>query len=110
MDLAHRLDTPPNKRGIIALDSETSLLAFPQSDSEGTVFVFDAYQLEPKVKISAHRKRIQILKFHRGGRLLATGSEEGTLIKVFSIPKGDCLVKLRRGSFQQDIHDVAFDL
>ncbi|KAF8561224.1 WD repeat domain phosphoinositide-interacting protein 2 [Paragonimus westermani] len=47
--------------------------------------------------IAAHDGLLAALAFNSNATLLATASEKGTVIRVFSIPQGDRLMEFRRG-------------
>lgn len=99
MKVLHTIrDTPPNPAGVCELSShENSFLAYPGSVQNGEVQVFDACNLQAVTMITAHSGRIAALKFSVDGSKLATASEKGTVIKVFSVPVGDKLFEFRRG-------------
>jgi autophagy-related protein 18 len=47
--------------------------------------------------IPAHDSSLAALAFNNAGTRLATASEKGTVIRVFSIPEGHRLFEFRRG-------------
>ncbi|TGZ70449.1 hypothetical protein CRM22_003188 [Opisthorchis felineus] len=100
MQMLHRVEeTPPNRNGVIALSSaeDNCYLAYPGSHRVGTVYIFDAMNFRNVTSISAHDGLLAALAFNAAGDLLATASEKGTIIRVFSIPQGDRLMEFRRG-------------
>ncbi|CAG9133327.1 unnamed protein product [Plutella xylostella] len=100
MKILHTIrDTPPNPRGICALSpcADRCLLAYPGSAAQGEVQIFDAVHLNASCVISAHEAPIAALAWSQCGKRLATASERGTVIRVFSVPERTRLFELRRG-------------
>lgn len=58
--------------------------------------------------IQAHNSNISTIALNKEGTLVATGSETGTLIKVFNTETGNQLYEFRRGSTSIAIYDLAF--
>lgn len=117
MKILHTIrETPPNPRGLCALsiNSDNCFLAYPGSNITGEVQLFDAFNLQAKIMIPAHESPLAALTFNPSGTRLATASEKGTVIRVFSVEDGSRLVEFRRGvkrcatvyclSFSQDSH------
>lgn len=92
-------DCPSNKNGISAIcgDNEHSYMAYPGSNLMGTVNVFDTVYLKSVLAIQAHNSPIAALAFNTTGNLIATASEKGTVIRVFSLSDGQKLHEFRRG-------------
>nr|XP_039272035.1 WD repeat domain phosphoinositide-interacting protein 2-like [Styela clava] len=101
MKVLHTIrDTPPNRDGICALsvnNNDVSFLAYPGSTLVGEVQIFDITNLKAVMTIPAHDSPLAALTFDSSGTKLATASERGTVIRVFSIPDGQRLFELRRG-------------
>ncbi|KAF5399950.1 WD repeat domain phosphoinositide-interacting protein 2 [Paragonimus heterotremus] len=100
MQMLHRVEeTPPNRNGVIALSSAEGncYLAYPGSHRVGMVYIFDAMNFQNVTSIAAHDGLLAALAFNSNATLLATASEKGTVIRVFSIPQGDRLMEFRRG-------------
>ncbi|XDV45200.1 hypothetical protein PO909_013336 [Leuciscus waleckii] len=93
------LNTPPNPKGICALsvNHSNSYLAYPGSFTAGEITLYDAVNLRQVTVISAHASHVAAVSFSASGTSLASASEKGTVIRVFSIPDGDKLFEFRRG-------------
>ncbi|XP_030840067.1 WD repeat domain phosphoinositide-interacting protein 2 isoform X2 [Strongylocentrotus purpuratus] len=100
MKVLHTIrDTPPNPLGLCALsiNNDNCYLAYPGSSQIGEVQIFDTVNLQAVTMISAHNSPLAALAFDTSGTKLATASEKGTVIRVFSIPDGKKLFEFRRG-------------
>lgn len=101
----------PNSLGIMDLSSNTDrpLLVHPISDTSGIVEVFDTLKMETKCKILCHESAVACLALNETGNLLATASEKGTIIRIFSTSKGTRLFEFRRGILRNaTIHSMVF--
>ncbi|KAF4335042.1 autophagy protein [Fusarium beomiforme] len=134
MSLLHTIPTSPNPSAICALSpsSENCFIAYPlpkpreDSDSRrpahappnsafvaptsGEVLVFDTLTLKAVNVIEAHRSPLCCICLNNEGTLLATASETGTIIRVFSVPKGQKLYQFRRGTYPSTIYSMSFNL
>lgn len=112
MKVLHTIrDTPPNPSGICALsaNSDNSLLAYPGSPHTGEVQIFDVTNLKAVTMIHAHNNPLAAMAFNRDATHLATASDKGTVIRVFSVPDGKKLFEFRRGVKRcVNIHSLAF--
>ncbi|TKS91665.1 WD repeat domain phosphoinositide-interacting protein 2 [Collichthys lucidus] len=100
MKVLHTIrETPPNPSGLCALSisNDNCYLAYPGSATIGEVQVFDTVNLRAANMIPAHDSPLAALAFDASGTKLATASEKGTVIRVFSIPEGLKLFEFRRG-------------
>ncbi|XP_008288447.1 WD repeat domain phosphoinositide-interacting protein 1-like isoform X2 [Stegastes partitus] len=93
------LNTPSNPSGLCALSitHSNSYLAYPGSSSTGEVVVYDAIGLNTVTVIPAHDSPLAALSFNASATKLASASERGTVIRVFSVPEGLRLFEFRRG-------------
>jgi autophagy-related protein 18 len=114
MKVLHTIrDTPPNPAGICCLstNNDNCYLAYPGSHQSGSIEVFDTVNLRAVVTIPAHDNRIATMSFNSLGNRIATASEKGTVIRVFSVPEGQKLFEFRRGVKRcANIHSLAFSL
>lgn len=133
MKLLYTIETSPNPTAICTLSpsSENCYLAYPLpqkappsslsppshspprsthvSPTSGEVLIFDTVKLEAINVIEAHRSPLCCIALNSEGTLLATASDKGTIIRVFSIPDGQKLYQFRRGSMPSKIYHMSFN-
>ena len=134
MTLLYTIATAPNPNAICALapSSENCYIAYPLpkprentgdkrpshapplstyvAPTSGEVLIFDAIKLEALNIVEAHRAPLSCIALNNEGTLLATASETGTIIRVFSLPKGTKLYQFRRGTYPSTIYSMSFNL
>ena len=74
----------------------------------GDVILFNLQTLQPTMVIEAHKGEIAALKLSFDGTLLATASEKGTIIRVFSVENGSKVYQFRRGTYPTKISSLSF--
>ncbi|EAW13036.1 phosphoinositide binding protein ATG18 [Aspergillus clavatus NRRL 1] len=133
MKLLYTIQTSPNPNAICALSpsSDNCYLAYPLpqkappssftppshappgnthvSPTSGEVLIFDSLKLEAINVIEAHRSPLACITLNSDGTLLATASDKGTIIRVFSVPDGHKLYQFRRGSMPSRIFSMSFN-
>ncbi|KAJ2785385.1 autophagy protein [Coemansia interrupta] len=127
MKLLHTIETPPNPTGICAMSpsSDNCFIAYPTpasvsipSSKPGAspeipattdVMIFDANTCEAINIIQAHKTPVSCLAVNRDGTLLATASDKGTVIRVFSLPSAQKIAQFRRGAYPAKIHSITFN-
>jgi len=109
LKLMDSINTYPNPLGLCALspNSTNNVLACPQT-SKGHVTV-NLYDIRKTVRIKAHQREITSLVLNTEGKLLATASEQGTLIRVFETHNGGIQHELRRGVDKAFIRCMTFN-
>ncbi|KAF3765928.1 hypothetical protein M406DRAFT_88734 [Cryphonectria parasitica EP155] len=134
MTLLYVITTSPNPSAICALSpsSENCYIAYPlpkpREDTgerrpqhapplstyvpptSGDVLIFDAVTLKAVNVIEAHRSPLSCIALNSEGTLLATASETGTIVRVFSVPRGQKLYQFRRGTYPSTIYSMSFNL
>lgn len=134
MTLLYTIATSPNPSAICALapSSEKCYIAYPLpkpredtgdkrpshapplstyvAPTSGSVLIFDAVELKALNVVEAHRAPLSCIALNNEGTLLATASETGTIIRVFSLPKGTKLYQFRRGTYPSTIYSMSFNL
>ncbi|XP_040845496.1 WD repeat domain phosphoinositide-interacting protein 1 isoform X2 [Ochotona curzoniae] len=93
------LDIPANPTGLCALsiNHSNSYLAYPGSLTTGEIVLYDGNSLKDVCTIAAHEGMLAAITFNSSGSKLASASEKGTVIRVFSVPDGQKLYEFRRG-------------
>lgn len=125
MQLLHTVETWPNSNGVCTV-SENNYLAYPSPapassqgaaaipttspNRTGDVVVFDMNSLQPVNVISAHKSAISALAFDSSGRLLATSSDKGTIVRVFRVLHATKVYEFRRGTYGAKIYSMNFNL
>ena len=111
MKLLHQQTTPLNQSGICAVSpsSENNYLALPHYNKtaptpttqshvpksivkeaiSGDVLLYDLNKMEEVTVIQAHQAPISYIALNQDGNLMATSSEKGTIIRIFSIGGAD---------------------
>ncbi|KAG1730323.1 WD40 repeat-like protein [Suillus lakei] len=133
MRLLHIIETTPNPEATCALSpsADNSYLAYPspvpspttQSPSQastsqtpppghqsGDVLLFSTRTLTVANVIQAHKSPISFLSINSTGTILATASDKGTVIRVWSIPGAEKLYQFRRGTREARIHSINFNV
>ncbi|KAI1764358.1 WD40 repeat-like protein [Hypoxylon sp. FL1150] len=134
MSLLTNIATSPNPNAVCALSpsNENCFLAYPlpkpRDDAQdkrpshappaslyapvtsGDVLVYDTLTQKAVNVIEAHRSPLSCIALNHEGTLLATASETGTIIRVFSVPKGGKLFQFRRGTYPSTIYSMSFNM
>ncbi|KAI9828145.1 MAG: autophagy protein [Thelocarpon impressellum] len=134
MKLLYTIETSPNPNAICSLapSSSNCYLTYPLpkkaapssftppshappsspfvAPTTGEVLIFDAMKLEAVNVVEAHRSPLSCIALSSEGTLLATASDKGTIVRVFSIPRAEKLYQFRRGSMPSSIFSMSFNL
>ena len=95
----------------LAQTSAAQQPAAPSSaPSTGDVLLFSTRSLTVANVIQAHKSPISFLSINSTGTMLATASEKGTVIRVWSIPGAEKLYQFRRGTREARIYSINFNL
>uniref|UniRef100_A0A0K2SXX1 Uncharacterized protein n=1 Tax=Lepeophtheirus salmonis TaxID=72036 RepID=A0A0K2SXX1_LEPSM len=114
MKVLHTIrDTPSNLKGlcVLSVSSDNCYLAYPGHSTIGEMQIFDAANLSGVRTIFAHSGQLAALQFSPSGTTIASASDKGTVIRVFSVSEGTKLYELRRGLKRTAvIHSLCFSL
>jgi WD40 repeat protein len=110
LKLIDAIDTCINTRGLVALNPETPNEVLATPDKEVGHVRLTLYRKNKNHVIKAHENTIAAMALNLDGRLLATASEKGTLIRLTNTETGNALAEFRRGSDKADIYSLTFDV
>lgn len=72
------------------------------------VIIFNLTKLQPTSVIEAHKLTLAAMTLSSNGKLLATASDKGTIVRVFSVETGVKLYQFRRGTYPTHIYSLSF--
>ena len=109
--------TPENKNGLFGLnlDPSKNIISYlSKNTGEIIIKIYDDLKKDKEInnkikKISAHQSEITYMTLNYNGEILATCSEKGTIIRLFSINTGKLIKELRRGTDYAEIYSLNFD-
>ena len=84
--------------------------ASSSAPTTGDVLLFSTRSLTVANVIQAHKSPISFLSINSAGTLLATASDKGTVIRVWSVPGAEKLYQFRRGTREARIYSLNFNL
>jgi autophagy-related protein 18 len=105
------IDTCVNRRGISAVScgKEKCFVAIPADEKKGKLFIYDAMSLNVISIIQASQSSVRCVAFNHDASLVATTSDRGTIIRVFTVPGGDKVYEFRRGLQTAKITALSFN-
>ena len=103
------LETAGNSRGVCAVapGSRPWLIAAP-SQTKGVLRIQNGSDDAASQELVAHNNSIACIALTQDGGMVATASEQGTIIKVFSVADGQQLFAFRRGTTSTTITSLCF--
>ncbi|KAK1669517.1 hypothetical protein QYE76_057676 [Lolium multiflorum] len=108
LKLVHHIETAPNPRGLCAVSQQpgSTVLVCPGAQ-KGQIRV-EHYGARKTKFINAHSSRVACFALSQDGRLIATASTKGTLVRIFNAVEGNLLQEVRRGADRAEIYSLAF--
>ena len=103
------IETGDNSHGIVGISyvPDQTLLAYP--DKKRGLVRIKNYEKSSVFYINAHENNIAYIALSYDGKLLATASEKGTLIRIFNTENGKILQEIRRGKNRAEIKYICFE-
>ena len=110
------LETYDNPTGIIGMSNDEKnnklIIAYP-INYQGHVNIRNCINRKTSKDskiINAHESRLACLSINKDGSLLATASDKGTLIRIFTIQNGENIATFRRGTKNVSMNCISFSL
>ncbi|ORX96135.1 WD40 repeat-like protein [Basidiobolus meristosporus CBS 931.73] len=130
MKLLHIIETSPNPHAVCALSpsNDNCYLVYPSpspspsspfsspavaashGSASGDILCFDTISLQNVNYIQAHKSPVSCISVSSDGTMVATASDKGTVIRVFSLPNFQRLYQFRRGSYPAHIYSISFNI
>ncbi|XP_057778166.1 autophagy-related protein 18a-like [Salvia miltiorrhiza] len=105
--LTHQIETLENPRGLCEISQARSMVLVCLGLQRGCVRV-EQYATAKCNHVMAHNSSVAFVALMDDGRLMATASSKGTLVRVFTTMDGSLLKELRRGSERAAIYSLSF--
>lgn len=81
----------------LSTNIEYCLLAYTNNESRGYVHIFDCFNGNAANVLYCHKSNAAVLSFSCTGKILATASFKGTVVKLFDSVSGEPLQQFQRG-------------
>ncbi|KAG8363836.1 hypothetical protein BUALT_Bualt19G0063600 [Buddleja alternifolia] len=107
LKLLHQIETEANPKGLCEISQSGGLVLVCLGLQKGQVRV-EHYALSRSKLIMAHDSSVACVALTNDGRLMATTSCKGTLIRLFNTLDCSLLRELRRGSERAEIYSLSF--
>lgn len=111
MKILHTIEVGSISLGRLVLSPSSvknNWVCFSSSNDEGMVSVYDTLYPSLKAQIKAHKSPILKMTLNSTGDRLATCSCKGTIIRIFSLPKGEKILTYKRGISSAFIFSLNF--
>ncbi|KAG0197499.1 autophagy protein, partial [Mortierella sp. GBA30] len=76
----------------------------------GDVLIFNALTLQVVNIVQAHKTSVSNISINSEGTMLATASDKGTVMRIWSVPNAQRLYQFRRGTQSARIYSLSFNL
>jgi len=101
------IDTFDNPLGLCAVSSDGEFKIACPSVNKGYLHIINSDGTSKETK--AHESALSTITMTSDGKMCATTSDKGTLIRIFESASGKLVQELRRGSDKAEIQSVCFD-
>lgn len=102
LKLVHQIETAPNPKGLCAVSQQPgSIVLVCPGAQKGQVRV-EHYGARKTKFINAHTSRVACFALSQDGRLIATASTKGTLVRIFNAAEGNLLQEVSSLNIHSD--------
>ncbi|ERN16994.1 hypothetical protein AMTRI_Chr02g264970 [Amborella trichopoda] len=108
LQLIHQIETIANPKGLCEVSHGGGHMVLVCLGLQKGQVRIENYGLKRTKFVSAHDSRIACFGLTFEGKLVATASTKGTLVRVFSTVDGTLLQEVRRGADRAEIYSLAF--
>jgi WD40 repeat protein len=108
LKLLDAVDTFSNPEGLCALSPKDATILVCPDKKKGFIRIIN-YDTSSNIEKKAHESALSAMAISQDGKLCATASDKGTLIRLFSTDNGNLLKELRRGADKADINSLTID-
>ncbi|CAN1195405.1 Autophagy-related protein 18a, partial [Linum perenne] len=106
--LVHQIETAMNSKGLCEVSHTSSAMVLACPGLQKGQIRVENYRSKLSKFVMAHDSKVACMSLNQDGRLLATASSKGTLVRVFKTLDGSLLQEVRRGADRADIYSLAF--
>ena len=107
--LIDAIDTFDNPKGLCAISADPNFSILANPDKKKGAIRITNYDKNSNLIIEGHQNTISCMNLNFNGSLLASASDKGTIIRLFSTETGDAIQEVRRGSDKAEIYSLSFD-
>jgi WD40 repeat protein len=108
LKLLDHIETIANVKGLCALCPDPSNTVLVCPGLQKGYLRIELYDIKRMSLISAHDGNLGCFALSFDGKLLATASEKGTLIRIWDTSTGEKIQELRRGADHAEIQSICF--
>ena len=103
------IESGENPHGVIGINysQERTIIAYPDK-KKGTIKIKN-YEKSTNINVLAHEKTIGNIVLTNNGDLMASATEMGTIIRIFSTDNGNLVQEVRRGKEKAQIKCICFE-
>lgn len=102
---------PLGTASLCDIDCEGTILVRP-GRCDGALHIEPLSGTNPEAgvyEVQAHQHPLRIVRLRDDGKLVATASTRGTLVRVFDVVSSNLVAEFRCGAYADDVHSLEFD-